>query len=63
MANAACRMPEDGRGGRSGQLEGVLIALPKIMVLMPILMAGPIDQIGDPSDEISSLLGRVGGMD
>ena len=52
MANAECRMPEDGRGGRIGRLEGVLIALPKIMVFTPILLVGPIDRIGDPSDEV-----------
>ena len=52
MAPAACRVPEDVRGGRIVRLVGGLFALPKIMVLTPILMAGPIDLIGDPSDEV-----------
>ena len=32
-------------------MEGVLIVLPKIMVSMPILMAEPIDLVGDPLDD------------
>ena len=61
MAKAACRMPKDGQGGRSDRLEGVLIVLPKIMVLMPILMAEPIDLIGDPSDDFLKESPRVKG--
>ena len=52
MANAECRMPEDGWGGRCGRLEGGLLALPKIIGFTPILLAGPIDLIGDSSDEV-----------
>ena len=52
MAEIACSLPEDGWGGRSGRLEGVLMVLPKIMVLTPIFTAEPIDLVGDPSDEV-----------
>jgi len=67
MANAECRMPEDGWGGRCGRLEGGLFALPKNYSCHADFVGGTNRPdrrpVGRSLEGVSSILGRVGGMD
>ena len=52
MANAECRRPEGGWGGRCGRLVGGTRPPEKKLKITPISAAEPIDRIGGPSGEV-----------